>query len=69
MAVRAEYVAELALIDLEFAQAEIRTSRNTSPEIVRALRHIEEAMEHLRRLVPGYDDTTPAKDANGDEDA
>ena len=59
MAVRPEYIAELALIDLAFALAEIRTSRVSSPEIQRALGHIENAVENLKTLVTDFDDSTP----------
>jgi hypothetical protein len=54
MAMNAEYAVELALIDLAFAQAEIKASRVTSPEIERALDHIEEAIANLKKTFPGF---------------
>jgi hypothetical protein len=63
MAMSVEYVVELALIDLAFAEAEIKASMIAAPEIERALRHIEEAIENLKRLAPGFDDPTPTNGA------
>jgi hypothetical protein len=59
MAMSAQDVAELALIDLAFAQAEIRASKIASPELHRALRHIESASENLKILAPDFDDPSP----------
>lgn len=55
MAMSAEYITEMALINLAFAEAEIMASGVSSDPIIRALDHVRQAMSSLKRITPRFD--------------
>jgi hypothetical protein len=51
----AESTAEMALINLAFAQAELELSGASSAPVMSAMDHISKAISNLKRLAPGFD--------------
>ncbi len=55
MAMSAEYVAEIALINLSFAMAELEMAGTANPSVIGAMEHVGRAISNLKRLAPNFD--------------